>query len=1001
MNRTTAIVVLSLASFALTAWSGEAKPGAEKSTNPDPEKTKQTAATPQSPPPASPAQKTDAAPGKTPPAQPPPSGHRCYEPFDYASSGGTLLGKSGGEGFAGPWKAAGFNAGQPEAYRIAAGSLGSSTSASGAGFVETEASRAVALPSMFFGFESSAAYQPIKGIGRQLARPIEASETVTLYVAALFRPGGGPGKQAFGGYIGFYLDGTGNDDLFIGVGGGNQPKYCLENRGGDLQVVSQDTAESGRTDLLVVKAEFKPGPDVFTLYVNPDPRAAEPATGTVKRDLDLGRVDQLVLYSTGAFSMDELRIVDTFAALADYPNPEELKRLAPVAPPPAEILKDDFDERFKLDWQIRNADLSRISLTKKPNTLTITTQDASFYGGSTNHRNLLLTANPIKGDGEFEITTCLIGFDPKVNYQQAGLVCLDDEDNYIKWTYEWNEARGRQVLALIRETAATPAPHTYVYEIPQGGKVWLRLTKQGNRYAYSASSDGQSFRVHGAVAWGDSAPSWLGLLAWNANTGAPEIDASFDFFEVNPQPTITVPPIQPESVLSEERLLDLQLRNLFSQQKLDEAAARLKEAIERYPDSVMFRAREYTLFHSLSRAGRWDDAIPHIQAYIDYLLPHSANSHPSMERLARTAGELANAFGQAGRPDDALKAIDALILQIEQVEGAIPGAAEYLVAQKALFLAAQGKAGEAARIMQQQLEAAKKALEASPEDAGSVLRVAARLQDRVSLELSLKSEAVEARRTEMLAFLTEQAKRHPTQPAIVVQYLQQHYAQAALLSQTDPDRAEQLVDSIDGFLKQDLDEETRRQYARYNLDSIRRRIQSARQLLALIGSQAVWPDDADAWVNGERISAGDRKGKVVLLDFWAVWCGPCIATFPHLRQWREKYGDQGFEIIGVTKYYNCDWDDEAGRIQRVPDLTPEKELDALKRFAAHHDLKHPFAVMAETSLHEHYVVSGIPHVVLIDRGNKVRLIRTGSGEQTALEVEKMIETCLAESKADF
>ena len=47
------------------------------------------------------------------------------------------------------------------------------------------------------------------------------------------------------------------------------------------------------------------------------------------------------------------------------------------------------------------------------------------------------------------------------------------------------------------------------------------------------------------------------------------------------------------------------------------------------------------------------------------------------------------------------------------------------------------------------------------------------------------------------------------------------------------------------------------------------------------------------------------------------------------------------------------------------------------------------------------MVSGIPHVVLIDRGNKVRLIRTGSGEQTALEVEKMIETCLAESKADF
>ncbi|HYY57270.1 MAG TPA: redoxin family protein [Pyrinomonadaceae bacterium] len=141
------------------------------------------------------------------------------------------------------------------------------------------------------------------------------------------------------------------------------------------------------------------------------------------------------------------------------------------------------------------------------------------------------------------------------------------------------------------------------------------------------------------------------------------------------------------------------------------------------------------------------------------------------------------------------------------------------------------------------------------------------------------------------------------------------------------------------------------------------------------------------WIDQQPLKISELRGRVVLLDFWATWCGPCIIAFPHLKEWYAKYKDKGLVIVGMTKYYG-----EAGGRE----VTPEEELSFVEKFKKEHGLPYGVAVADDEANMRSYGVTGIPTAVLIDRRGIVRFVDTGGDAGTAHEIAAVLEKLIEE-----
>ena len=155
----------------------------------------------------------------------------------------------------------------------------------------------------------------------------------------------------------------------------------------------------------------------------------------------------------------------------------------------------------------------------------------------------------------------------------------------------------------------------------------------------------------------------------------------------------------------------------------------------------------------------------------------------------------------------------------------------------------------------------------------------------------------------------------------------------------------------------------------------------------LLGDAAPELPLIDQWFPGKPATIAEMHGKVVLLDFWATWCGPCFDAFPDLTEWSGDYAKDGLVILGVTRYYDA----QVGFADNIPG-----EIAMLKVFRERHKLPYDFVVAKDQSVQFLYGASGLPTAVLIDRKGVIRYIETGTNPTRIEEMREMMLKLLAE-----
>jgi len=129
--------------------------------------------------------------------------------------------------------------------------------------------------------------------------------------------------------------------------------------------------------------------------------------------------------------------------------------------------------------------------------------------------------------------------------------------------------------------------------------------------------------------------------------------------------------------------------------------------------------------------------------------------------------------------------------------------------------------------------------------------------------------------------------------------------------------------------------------------------------------------------DGKPISSEQFKGSIIVLDFWATWCGPCIAEIPSLNRIQEKYASKGVRVVGVA--------------------LASGEADEVKPFVGKNKMKYTVLMGDDDQVYDLNVVA-FPTTYLVTRDMKVFRKYLGAGPRKEAELEADIQKLLSRSE---
>jgi thiol-disulfide isomerase/thioredoxin len=446
--------------------------------------------------------------------------------------------------------------------------------------------------------------------------------------------------------------------------------------------------------------------------------------------------------------------------------------------------------------------------------------------------------------------------------------------------------------------------------------------------------------------------------------------------------------------------LKVELMRLLKAKKFDQAMAVLDAAIEEAPNDSKLPPLEL----SVALALRTDNPklmVERLTKMSERLLKLDTIDEETASHLVKVTYDRLTG-DQNLTNDEGLEIVEVVLRKLETMnQPTLAGALRRLTGFKVQLLIDQNRIDEAKELLQKSLEESKSNLtETSKTSIRDYLDEAERYITFLRSKRPVEVDTV-------LQESNNTAESLIRRSDLETRDLSSYYSfKSAIISvklrEGEPEKAKEFLKQATAAFREvehQLDESGTKQLASYRnaLSISLLRIESKLVHARLIG-KPVPEFDAEYFIATDITSLDKLKGKVVLLDFWAVWCGPCIATFPKLTELHEKYSDRGLVVLGLTKLQNYRWDDTLGRPVRAEqgeEVSVDDELAMLRNFHQSHKLKHGFVVSRRNSDYSKKLGAvALPQVVLVDQAGNVQLIRTGANGEAADEIEAKIEELL-------